>query len=70
MGFKKQNSQFGTASRTVTLDLSYWAKLYDSAMLMHVDFRVAMGKAIDILYAQQKKLERTEPIEKLPNIED
>jgi len=62
---------FGTASRTVTLDLSVWAMLYESAEIMHVDFRPAMVSAIKILFAQQKKVEMNEKsITKIPNIED
>jgi len=63
-------NSFGTASRTVTLDLSIWAKLYDAATLMHVDFRPAMVKAIEMLWRQQKNLEKTNPIQDIENIEN
>jgi len=71
MGFPKaarNPNSFGTASRTVTLDLSTWAKLYEAAQLMHIDFRPAMVKAIDLLYATQKNLAKSDII-KIPDIE-
>lgn len=48
---------FGTASRTITLDLSAWAKLYEAALIMEVDYRLAIEKAIGLLFAQTKKTE-------------
>jgi len=71
MGYSKSkhnNLGFGTASKTVTIDLSSWAKLYEAAQLMHIEFRPALVKAIDVLYAQQKNLEKTS-IDKIPDIE-
>jgi len=66
----RTTSSAGTASRTITLDMKYWAMLYESSELMHVDFRVAISRAIAILHAQQKQLENTRPIEEIPNIEN
>jgi len=59
---------YGTASRTITLDLSAWAKIYEAATIMEMDFKTAMTKAIAILYSQAKSVE-SKSMAAIPNIE-
>lgn len=62
----QQQSKFGTASKTITLDLGAWAKLYDACELAGVGLQVGLMRSIAVFHAQVKK---SEAMSSIPNIE-